>query len=58
MCIEFDLFIKGYMKNGICDVFKVRYYMVLIYSYFYTIGKDDKYKEYVYEWLVNECENK
>lgn len=38
---ELDLFMRGYQSVGICEKAYVKYYMVLIYSYFYKIGGDD-----------------
>lgn len=37
---ELDLFLKGYFSVSSCNPEYVRYYMVLIYSYFYQIGSD------------------
>lgn len=38
---EISLFMKGYLSVGTCNWDYVKYYMVLIYSYFFGIGKDD-----------------
>ncbi len=37
---ELELFLKGYRSVSECNLEYVRYYMVLIYSYFYQIGSD------------------
>ena len=38
---EIALFLDGYLSVGSCNPDDVRYYMVLIYSYFYKVGSDD-----------------
>ena len=38
---EISLFMKGYLSVGTCNWDYVKYYMVLIYSYFYKIGRED-----------------
>lgn len=38
----------GYKLEGSCNWYYVKYYMILIYSYFYKIGNIDvKYKSYI-----------
>lgn len=53
---EFESFISGYKKVGECNVEYVKYYMVLIYAWFYEIG-GPKYKDFVatkmYEMINN-----
>ena len=45
---EIAMFMKGYLSIGSCNWDYVRYYMVLIYSYFYKIGDDDLlYQSYI-----------
>lgn len=45
---EINLFILGYKSCGECNLDYVKYYMVLIYSYFYKAGKaDDDYHKYI-----------
>ena len=48
---EVNKFLEGYSRLGTYDIDSVRYYMLVIYSYFYTIGTDEEYKRYVYEYL-------
>lgn len=53
---EFESFISGYKKVGECNVEYVKYYMVLIYAWFYELG-GPKYKDFVatkmYEMINN-----
>jgi len=53
---EVSLFLEGYLSAGTCNQEYVKYYMVLIYSYFYRIGKDDtKYQRYIMNVFRNYC---
>ena len=53
---EFESFISGYKIVGECNVEYVKYYMVLIYAWFYELG-GPKYKDFVaakmYEMINN-----
>lgn len=45
---EISLFLDGYLSMGSCNIDVVKYYMILIYSYFYAVGDDDpEYQSYV-----------
>ena len=49
-------FMDGYLSLTLANVEWVRYYMVLIYSYFYEAGKDDpEYQEFVRCFLHESC---
>jgi len=49
---ELECFFRGYLKVNECNKEYVKYYMGVIYLYFYEIGiNDNEYKEYVYSWL-------
>ena len=53
---EINEFLKGYSSCNNLNYDYVKYYMILIYMYFYEIGiKDDEYKKYVYDWLNKNC---
>ncbi len=53
---ELELFLNGYESAGRCNRCNVRYYMALIYSRFYDIGRDEPgYREYVARWLRQSC---
>ena len=53
---ELELFMKGYRSAGFCDFEYVKYYMVLIYSYFYKFGGGTPgYCEYVDSVFRNYC---
>lgn len=53
---ELSLFMSGYLSVGNCNWNYVKYYMVLIYSYFYGIGKDDSiYLNYIKNGFNNFC---
>ena len=41
---EVQEFLRGYERENCCEIEKVKYYMILIYSYFISV--DDKNKEY------------
>lgn len=43
---EIDAFILGYQSIGQCNLEYIKYYMVLIYSWFYELG-GPKYKDFV-----------
>ena len=53
---EIDSFISGYKNIGECNLEYIKYYMVLIYSWFYELG-GPKYKDFVatkmYEMINN-----
>ena len=53
---EIDSFISGYKTIGECNLEYIKYYMVLIYSWFYELG-GPKYKDFVatkmYEMINN-----
>ena len=55
---EINKFLEGYSRIGTYDMESVRYYMILIYSYFYTIGTDEEYKKYVYDVLKEQAKQK
>ena len=45
---EIDLFLEGYASQGTYDKEAVKYYMVLIYTYFYKFkGNSEEYLEYI-----------
>ena len=53
---ELELFMEGYCSAGFCDFEYVKYYMVLIYSYFYKFGGGTPgYCEYVDSVFRNYC---
>ena len=53
---EILLFRDGYLSVGNCNWDYVKYYMVLIYSYFYRIGKEDAaYQSYIKDVFINYC---
>ena len=53
---EILLFRDGYLAVGNCNWDYVKYYMVLIYSYFYRIGKEDAaYQSYIKDVFINYC---
>lgn len=55
---EILLFRDGYLSVGNCNWDYVKYYMVLIYSYFYRIGKEDAaYQSYIKDVFINYCKN-
>ncbi len=47
---ELREFIAGYTDIGSCDPALVRYYMVLIYTWFLKLG-DEQYERFVREWI-------
>lgn len=53
--VEFERFIKGYLKNGECDVAAVKYYMAQCYVYFLRSCTEKDYCEYVRSWLEKNC---
>lgn len=49
---EINLFLKGYSLVNSYNFEYLKYYMILIYSYFYYVGYDDEeYKNYVIDFL-------
>ena len=53
---EINCFLKGYSKINDYNYDLVIYYMNLIYLHFYKIGyKDEKYRDYIYSWLKENC---
>ena len=53
---EISLFMEGYLSVGKCNWDYVKYYMVLIYAYFYRIGKEDAtYQSYVKNVFLDYC---
>lgn len=45
---EIDLFMEGYFSVGKCNRESVKYYMALIYVYFYKFSSDEpEYREYI-----------
>ena len=53
---ERELFIKGYQKNGDCNIEAVKYYMAQCYTYFMRMCYDDQeYCEYIRDWLKANC---
>ena len=54
---EVELFLKGYSSLEKFNLDYVKYYMVLIYSYFYEVGEsDEEYKTYVIKVLKALCQ--
>lgn len=55
---EISLFINGYLSFGSCNWDYVKYYMILIYSYFYKIGMEDSaYQSYIMKVFIDCCKN-
>lgn len=55
---EISLFMDGYLSVGTCNWESVTYYMVLIYSYFYRIGRGEPgYQKYVMDVFHDMIEN-
>lgn len=53
---EIARFMDGYLSLGTCCFERVKYYMVLIYAYFYKIGSDDSaYQAYILNVFQNIC---
>ena len=53
---EISLFMDGYLSVGTCNRESVEYYMVLIYSFFYKIGKEESgYQEYIRDVFLESC---
>lgn len=53
---EVECFLNGYKKINDFQYDLVIYYMNLIYLHFYKIGcNDEKYREYVFNWLKENC---
>lgn len=53
---EIALFMEGYLSVGNCDWDRVRYYMILVYSYFYPLGAEDsQYQAYVKNVFADWC---
>lgn len=53
---EISLFMDGYQSEGTCNWDYVKYYMILIYSYFYKIGRTDvEYLSYVKNVFLDYC---
>lgn len=53
---EILLFRDGYLSVGNCNWDYVKYYMVLIYSYFHRIGKEDAADQsYIKDVFINYC---
>ena len=52
---ELDEFLHGYYSENKCNKEFIKYYMILIYSHFISLG-NDKYKEYVRNWLNSEIQ--
>lgn len=53
---EVSLFMDGYLSAGSCNAEYVKYYMILIYSYFYAVGDDDpEYQDYVRNVFSDHC---
>lgn len=53
---EISLFIDGYLSVGSCNWDYVKYYMILIYSYFYRIGRTDAaYQSYIKKVFLDYC---
>ena len=49
---EVDMFIKGYQSENSCNIDYVKYYMILIYSHFISVNKENKeYQEFVRNYL-------
>lgn len=53
---EISLFMDGYRSEGTCNWYYVKYYMILIYSYFYKIGRTNvEYLYYVKNVFLDYC---
>ena len=53
---EISLFMEGYCSLGNCNMDYVRYYMILIYSYFYKVGNDNaSYQSFVRDVCAKYC---
>ena len=53
---EISIFMDGYQSEGSCCWEYVKYYMIIIYSYFYKIGITDlKYQSYVKKIFLEYC---
>ena len=53
---EISLFMEGYRSEGTCNWDYVKYYMILIYSYFYKIGRTNvEYLSYVKNVFLDYC---
>ena len=53
---ELTLFMNGYRSLGSCNWEYVKYYMILIYSYFYKVGSEDAaYQTYVKNVFLDCC---
>ncbi len=53
---EISLFMSGYLSVGNCVLEYVKYYMVLIYSHFYKLGKDNfAYQSYIKNVFLEYC---
>lgn len=53
---EISLFMDGYQSEGTCNWDYVKYYMILIYSYFYKIGRTNvEYLSYVKNVFLDYC---
>ena len=53
---QLGAYMEGYLSIGKCNWDNVKYYMVLIYSYFYRIGRDDAtYQSYIKSVFLNYC---
>lgn len=49
---EVNEFIKGYKSVGHCNIKYVKYYMILVYSHFISVDKNNKqYQQFVKAWL-------
>lgn len=49
---EMRRFLEGYQSAGECGIETVVYYMILIYSYFYRVGRSDlKYQTYIEQFF-------
>ena len=45
-------FLRGYQSVGACDKNLVRYYMVLVYAHFISVGNNPSYQQFVRKWLA------
>ena len=53
---EIDLFLEGYKSVHSLNIDYVKYYMVQIYSYFYTFkNNEETYNNYILEFFKNNC---
>lgn len=53
---EIERFLDGYTAVNTCTPEYVAYYMILIYAYFYQIGKDDpEYRKYIMKVFHEVC---